>query len=92
MTTHYRAEGDLAVLTIDDGKVNAMGPRFFEALNRALDRQSNPRPTALPPGAPIGIPSAEAESRAQHSRSGGRSDSDPKWGERSHARTCFFRR
>lgn len=35
-----RRDGDIVSLTIDDGKVNAMGADFFEQLDRALDESS----------------------------------------------------
>lgn len=34
----YRLDGDLAVVTMEDGKANAIGPSTLEALHRAVDR------------------------------------------------------
>ena len=34
----YHLDGDVAVLTLDDGKANAVSPALLEALNGALDR------------------------------------------------------
>lgn len=34
----YDLDGDVAVLRLDDGKANALGPPMIEALNAALDR------------------------------------------------------
>jgi enoyl-CoA hydratase len=34
----YRRDESIAVITLDDGKVNALGPALQEALNNALDR------------------------------------------------------
>lgn len=34
----YSQQQDVAVLTIDDGKANAVGHAFIDAMNRALDR------------------------------------------------------
>ena len=34
----YRLEGDVAVLALDDGKVNALAPDMIEAFGKALDR------------------------------------------------------
>ena len=34
----YRIEGDVAVLTMDDGKANAVGHGYIDALNEGLDR------------------------------------------------------
>lgn len=35
---HYELRDNIAVVTLDDGKVNAVGPAFIEGLNDALDR------------------------------------------------------
>lgn len=35
---HYEKDGDIARITLDDGKVNAMNWEFFSELNEALDR------------------------------------------------------
>lgn len=43
----YEVDGDVARLTLDDGKVNAMSQAFFDALNAALDRAERERPAAL---------------------------------------------
>ncbi|MBW2316645.1 MAG: crotonase/enoyl-CoA hydratase family protein [Deltaproteobacteria bacterium] len=34
----YALEGDVAVLTLDDGKANALAPDMIDALSKALDR------------------------------------------------------
>jgi enoyl-CoA hydratase len=46
-TIGYQLEERVAVLTLDDGKVNAMSLAFFEALNAALDRAEREVPGAL---------------------------------------------
>ena len=43
----YDLEDNLARITLDDGKVNAMSLAFFEALGAALDRAERERPGAL---------------------------------------------
>lgn len=35
---HYELRDNVAVVTLDDGKVNAVGPAFIKGLNEALDR------------------------------------------------------
>ena len=37
-TVRYEAEGGVATITLDDGKVNALGPPVWVDLNAALDR------------------------------------------------------
>lgn len=37
-TTHFEIDGDIAVITLDDGKANAMGHATLAALHDALDR------------------------------------------------------
>ena len=46
-TVTYTVDGPVARVTMDDGKVNAMGPAFFAGLNAALDRAERERPGAL---------------------------------------------
>lgn len=36
--THFSLDGDVAVLTLDDGKANAMGHATLDAFHQALDR------------------------------------------------------
>ena len=43
----YAVRDDVAEITLDDGKVNAMARPFFEALNGALDRAERERPPAV---------------------------------------------
>ena len=43
----YALDGNVARITLDDGKVNAMGPEFFAALNAALDRAEREQPGAV---------------------------------------------
>src|SRR5579883_653482 len=43
----YARDGSLAVVTLDDGKVNAMSLAFFRALGEVLDRAETEQPTAL---------------------------------------------
>ncbi|HLK12910.1 MAG TPA: crotonase/enoyl-CoA hydratase family protein [Candidatus Binatia bacterium] len=43
----YAREGTLAVVTLDDGKVNAMSLPFFRALQAALDRAEADDPAAI---------------------------------------------
>jgi len=38
---HYAVEGDVAVLRMDDGKVNALSHDLIEALRKALDRAAS---------------------------------------------------
>jgi len=47
MSVSYEATDGVAVITLDDGKVNAMALPFFEALNGALDRAERERPVAV---------------------------------------------
>ena len=37
LLTHEKLE-EISIITLDDGKANAMGPRMIEALNNALDK------------------------------------------------------
>ena len=46
-TIRYGVSDDVAQITLDDGKVNAMALAFFEGLNTALDRAERERPGAL---------------------------------------------
>jgi len=46
-TIRYEASGNVAHITLDDGKVNAMTFAFFEGLNAALDRAQRERPGAV---------------------------------------------
>src|SRR5437867_13420109 len=46
-TIRYGVSDDVAQITLDDGKVNAMALAFFEGLNTALDRAERERPRAL---------------------------------------------
>jgi enoyl-CoA hydratase len=43
----YVNDDTLAEIRIDDGKVNAMSPAFFDEMNVALDRAETERPKAL---------------------------------------------
>jgi len=43
----YTQHEQVAEIRLDDGKVNAMGPAFFDELNAALDRAERERPGAL---------------------------------------------
>ena len=43
----YAVDDNVALITIDDGKVNAMSQAFFDALNAALDRAEEEKPGAL---------------------------------------------
>ena len=45
--TYARQDDDLGLVTLDDGKVNAMSLRFFSALNAALDAAQRDEPRAL---------------------------------------------
>jgi len=47
MSVTYEAHGDVATITLDDGKVNAMAMPFFAGLNEALDRAEAERPYAV---------------------------------------------
>jgi len=42
----YELQDGIAEIRIDDGKVNAMSPAFFDELNAALDRVESDRPSA----------------------------------------------
>jgi len=46
-TIRYEASDNVACITLDDGKVNAMTLTFFEGLNAVLDRAERERPGAL---------------------------------------------
>ena len=43
----YAVRDDVAEITLDDGKVNAMAEPFFAALNAALDQAERDRPRAV---------------------------------------------
>jgi enoyl-CoA hydratase len=43
----YTQHGKIVEIRLDDGKVNAMGPAFFDELNLLLDRVERERPGAL---------------------------------------------
>src|SRR6266567_7730241 len=43
-TIRYQVSDNVAQITLDDGKVNAMALAFFEGLNTALDRAERERP------------------------------------------------
>jgi enoyl-CoA hydratase len=43
----YQVSDNVAQITLDDGKVNAMALAFFEGLNAALDRAERERPGAV---------------------------------------------
>jgi enoyl-CoA hydratase len=47
MPVTYEARDDVATITLDDGKVNAMALPFFAGLNEALDRAERDRPVAV---------------------------------------------
>ena len=47
MSITYSRDGDLGLITLDDGKVNAMSQRFFDELNAALDRTEQDQPAAV---------------------------------------------
>lgn len=47
MAVAYAREENVARITLDDGKVNAMSPAFFAALGAALDRAERERPGAV---------------------------------------------
>jgi enoyl-CoA hydratase len=47
MPVTYEARDDVATITFDDGKVNAMAAPFFAGLNAALDRAEAERPLAV---------------------------------------------
>src|SRR5438093_12223960 len=46
-TIRYEVSDNVAQITLDDGKVNAMALTFFAGLNAALDRAEHERPGAL---------------------------------------------
>ncbi len=48
----YELSGDVAVLRIDDGKVNALGPTVIAALNTGLDRAEKESKAVLVAGRP----------------------------------------
>jgi enoyl-CoA hydratase len=48
----YESSGDVAVLRIDDGKANALGPQVFEALHAGLDRAEEEGSAVLLVGRP----------------------------------------
>jgi enoyl-CoA hydratase len=47
MSVRYESTDAVGVITLDDGKVNAMAMPFFEALNGALDEAERARPAAV---------------------------------------------
>ena len=46
-TISYAVDGNVARITLDDGKVNAMSLPFFDALGAALDRAEREKPGAV---------------------------------------------
>jgi enoyl-CoA hydratase len=48
----YRAEGPVAVITMDDGKVNALSPRLLAELTAAVDRAEADRAAVVLAGRP----------------------------------------
>lgn len=44
---HYALEGEVAKITMDDGKANAMDFGFFEEMNKAMDRSEKDRAKVL---------------------------------------------
>ncbi len=46
-TITYETRDKVAVITMDDGKVNAMAQPFFDGLNASLDRAERERPGAV---------------------------------------------
>lgn len=48
----YQFEGGIATLTLNNGKVNALSPAVFEALNGALDRAEQDRAVVILTGQP----------------------------------------
>ncbi len=46
-TIRYERRGELGILTMDDGKANAMDGAFFAALNAALDEAEKDKPRAV---------------------------------------------
>lgn len=48
----YQLDGGIATLTLNNGKVNALSPAVFEALNAALDRAEEDRAVVILTGQP----------------------------------------
>ncbi len=48
----YNQQGDVAVLTLDDGKANAISPAFVDAVNEGLDRAGDDAKSVLITGRP----------------------------------------
>ena len=48
----YNQQGDVAVLTLDDGKANAISPAFVDAVNEGLDRAGDEAKSVLITGRP----------------------------------------
>ena len=44
---HYELQGNIAIITIDDGKANVVGVAFLDAINEALDRAEREKPGAV---------------------------------------------
>lgn len=44
---HYSTKGPVAVIRMDDGKVNALGPTMQQALGEAIDRAEEDNAGAL---------------------------------------------
>ena len=57
-TMRYEAADNVAQITLDDGKVNAMTLAFFEGLNAVLDRAERERPGAVVMAGRAGVFSA----------------------------------
>ena len=67
-TIRYGVSDDVAQITLDDGKVNAMALAFFEGLNTALDRAERVVAEARAAAAPLAAldQTAYAISKARH--------------------------
>ena len=44
---NYELQNNIAVVTIDDGKANVVGPTFLDNINEALDRAEQEKPGAV---------------------------------------------
>lgn len=49
---NYEQQEDLAIITMDDGKANAMGPDMIAAVNSALDRAEQDAKVVIITGRP----------------------------------------
>ena len=43
----YKNNGNIAIITLDDGKANSLSPSMIKAINKALDQAENDKATII---------------------------------------------